>query len=261
MNKKQRISYKECHKIENNIEYKMCKECLIWYEMNKENFKVQPSQKDGFSQRCKKCQEERNHNYYMKNRDKQLAYSKAYQEANKEMVLKYQKEVVRPRNRKYINDRDRKWRKNNREYIAEYSKEYYYNNQDKFKIYNENRRHKNHNINSKEWKACKDYFKNNNGEWACAYCGMTEEEHKKLYNEQLHKEHVNNNGKNDLSNCVPGCKNCNCQKWEFSLDEWYNENNENYTKERYDKIIQWINRDYKQFIIEKKPRKPYQRKK
>jgi 5-methylcytosine-specific restriction endonuclease McrA len=107
------------------------------------------------------------------------------------------------------------------------------------KVYNLNRRHKNHDITEIEWLLCKEYFNN-----SCAYCGMILEEHKEIFNQDLHKEHKDDNGSNDLSNCIPGCKNCNSQKWKFEFDEWYNENNSVYTKERYDKIIQWLNSDY-----------------
>jgi hypothetical protein len=44
---------------------------------------------------------------------------------------------------------------------------------------------------------------------------------------------------------------CNSYKWEYSLDEWYNINNQNYTQEKYNKIIQWLTNDYKDYIIEK----------
>jgi len=113
------------------------------------------------------------------------------------------------------------------------------NNRDKLKQYRE--LHKNHEISKKEWQACLKYFNN-----SCAYCGMSNEDHKKKYKQQLHKEHVDDNGSNKLDNCVPSCKLCNSSKKGFILEEWYYKNDfSNHTKDRLDKIYKWINEDYK----------------
>ncbi len=141
-----------------------------------------------------------------------------------------------------------------------YQTEYRRNNQEKFKGYSSDRRHKNHKVTKTEWKACKQYFKNR-----CAYCGLPIEEHYNMYDgklrkEDLNKEHVDHMGSIFLDNCVPACKSCNDHKWEFKLEDWYNENNPNYTKERYNKIIKWLTEDCFKYIEEKKPRKPYTRK-
>jgi hypothetical protein len=123
-------------------------------------------------------------------------------------------------------------------------KEWQINNKEKLKEYNELRRHKNHDITNEEWESCKAYFNHE-----CAYCGMTEESHKELYGQQLHKEHVNHEGLGDLSNCVPACKICNTSKRTSSLEEWYLEQ-KFYTYERYEKIQQWLTNDYKSYINE-----------
>lgn len=136
-----------------------------------------------------------------------------------------------------------------------------YRQSEKFKANNKgyglDRRHKNHNMDKKEWISCKDYFKDDDGDWCCAYCGLKHKDHYRTYagelqNIDLHKEHVVHNGENDLSNCVPSCQNCNSQKWEFSLDEWYNDSNPNFTQERYNKVMKWITEDYKLFVVEKR---------
>jgi 5-methylcytosine-specific restriction endonuclease McrA len=124
-----------------------------------------------------------------------------------------------------------------------YQKEYQQKHPDKMRIYNQNRQHKNHKITKDEWLTCKNYFDN-----SCCYCGLTYEESKIKYKEDLHKEHADHFGANDLSNCIPACKSCNSQKWEHPLDKWYNENNHRFTQERYDKIMTWLNKDYKKFI-------------
>lgn len=116
-------------------------------------------------------------------------------------------------------------------------------NKDKIRKYNLKREIKNHKISSKEWINCKKYFNN-----SCAYCELNELEHKKIYNQQLHKEHVDHDGANDLSNCVPGCKSCNSSKRIRTLSDWYNENNPKFTQERLDKIQKWLEEDYLLFL-------------
>jgi hypothetical protein len=120
-------------------------------------------------------------------------------------------------------------------------------------------------MSKREWISCKSYFINENGAWCCAYCGLPIEEHFKTYNGELknvdfHKEHVIHNGADDLSNCIPSCQSCNCQKWEFQLEEWYNESNPNFTQERLNKIYKWLQFDYKLYIEEHKSRKEYTKK-
>lgn len=115
------------------------------------------------------------------------------------------------------------------------------NNPDKFKIYSG--RHKDHDINKHEWDSCKQYFN-----YECAYCGMAEQEAKERYNNFLHKEHVDCNGNSDLSNCVPACKQCNSEKHTFELDDWYREENDKYSIDRYNKIIKWLQSDHKNYI-------------
>jgi 5-methylcytosine-specific restriction endonuclease McrA len=97
-------------------------------------------------------------------------------------------------------------------------------------------------LKSKEWISCKQYFN-----YECAYCGMTEEKHKELYKQQLHKEHAFPNGANDLSNCIPACKSCNSLKSNYEFIDWYNQENERFSEERIHMINRWLENDYKQF--------------
>ncbi|WP_412729342.1 HNH endonuclease [Cytobacillus praedii] len=90
-----------------------------------------------------------------------------------------------------------------------------------------------------EWVACKNYFND-----SCAYCGLHIDEHFEEFNQDLHRDHVNHEGANDLSNCIPACKRCNGSKWKFELVEWYSEKNENYSIERLGRIHKWLNEDY-----------------
>ena len=165
-------------------------------------------------------------------------------------------EVVRKNNKKpHIILSKRAFAKKQREsgYYAEYQKD----NPEKFKIYNENRQHKNHTITKSEWEACKKYFN-----YTCAYCGLSLSEH--YYTRKgitklgdFHKEHVDHEGKNDLSNCVCSCGSCNDKKWKFYFEDWYNEKNTVFSQERHDKILLWLSNDYKQHIKEPKVKGKY----
>ena len=72
-----------------------------------------------------------------------------------------------------------------------------------------------------------------------------------LKNIDLHKEHVDHNGANDLSNCVPACQSCNSSKWEFDFNDWYCPNNPVFTQERYEKIVKWLEEDFLIYIKKK----------
>jgi hypothetical protein len=122
--------------------------------------------------------------------------------------------------------------------------EYRKKNPDKFKQYSENRKAKEHNISNKEWERCKKYFNH-----SCAYCGLSESEHKVIVGQQLHREHVNHEGANDLSNCIPSCRDCNSRKWKFTIEEWYCPDNETFTKERLQTIMNWLEGDYEKEYI------------
>ncbi|MDD2495986.1 MAG: HNH endonuclease, partial [Tissierellia bacterium] len=124
----------------------------------------------------------------------------------------------------------------------------------------EKRKAKEHKISDKEWDDCKFYFNHR-----CAYCGMPIEEHfifrrGKWRWIDFHKEHVIDQGRNDIKNTVPSCQTCNSSKHTSSLNSWYNKNNPNYTYERYHKIYTWLRYDYKKFIKKKKPKQKYTRK-
>lgn len=127
-----------------------------------------------------------------------------------------------------------------------YTSSWQKSNPDKIRQYAQN--HRTHDISTKEYNSmCKAF------NYSCAYCGRSLEEVIKETGQKLHKEHVDNEGYNDLRNCVPACRSCNDHKWKFGLNEWYNESNTNFTTERYNKIIWWTTEGYKDYIEEKPP--------
>lgn len=141
---------------------------------------------------------------------------------------------------------------NNKEKEAKRLKEWQQSNPEKLREYRIKReQNKTHKISKKEWLACKDYFNN-----ICAYCGLHQENHFRMWrgvmkNIDLHKEHVDHKGANDLSNCVPSCQSCNSSKHNFELDDWYNESNSDFTIKRLSKIREWLASDWEDYYENK----------
>ena len=94
---------------------------------------------------------------------------------------------------------------NNKEHEKEYYKGWINNNKDKLPMYRE--AHQDHDITDEEWFTCLNHFNN-----SYAYCGLSEQEQYKLYNEQFHREHVIHDGSNYIDNCIPACTRCNTSK-------------------------------------------------
>lgn len=237
------------HRIINGITERHCNSCDNWKEESLENFYYKNNKypERGYGAECRECSVKRSQAITAKiPKDIRVKKRKISYQINKDIE----------------NNNSRKWRENNLEWKQEYQLNYQRNNPDKILMYTKNRQlHKQHKINTKEWEACLRYFN-----YRCAYCGLKFEDHYNMYMgklrwENLNKEHVNHEGSNDLTNCVPSCKSCNDKKWIHLLDKWYTNNNINYTKERYDKIIKWLMEDCFQYIIEKKERKPKKDKK
>jgi superfamily II DNA helicase RecQ len=195
---------------------------------------------------CKNCRRKKQLKYKRENPDKVKESEKKWYKENKNKKLTYFKN----------------WRSENRERWDQLMKEYQQSEifkNEKSSLYRNNRKNKKHEINKKEWRACKDYFHNE-----CAYCGLSANKHLYRYGGELklfglHKEHVVHDGKNDLSNCVPSCRDCNSYKSAIPFEVWYNEDNPSFAQERYERIINWLTEDYKLHIDHtKKKRKKTQ---
>lgn len=222
------INYWKIRREVNGLIEKQCSRCGEWKIENKDNFYMFNKSKPelGFVSSCKNCGTKRSREYNENHQEQRKILRRKNRSDNLEKEIEY----------------NRKWREENSEHVLQYTKNYQKENKDRFKVYNENRKIKNHKISNKQWQRCLSYFN-----YECAYCGATFDEHKRKYNQQLHKEHVIHNGENDLSNCVPACKDCNSHKWEFPLEEWYPQQ-DFYLEDKYNKILKWLNKDYKKFL-------------
>lgn len=223
------------------------KECSICKEVKslKEYYSYQKKKANGeeyvyIQPYCKKCTVK-----------KTLSKRNENREENLQKMREYNSEYMK---REGYKEERAKWRK--RFNAAGKHKRWQQENPDKMKSYRQKReKKKKHKISNFEWENCKNYFN-----YRCGYCGLPIEDHRINFNGNtilgdFHKEHVDDNGENDLSNCVPACKTCNSQKWEHEFEEWYSMDNSIYSIERYKKIIKWLNEDYKLYIEKNKTSK------
>ena len=215
----------ETHKFVNGIEYKYCSYGNHWLEINYENFYYIEKSYDGLHTYCKKCTSKKAYKWGKDNRERKL--------------VSYRKDSARPERRQKQKEGMKKYREEGR------AKEWQQNNKEKIREYNKNRQmHKKHEITKEEWENCKNYFN-----YRCAYCGLAVEKHFKMRNSELkqtdlHKEHVDHEGSNDLSNCVPSCHSCNSSKYYYSLENWYVSTKDFFSEERLSKIHKWLTEDY-----------------
>lgn len=169
---------------------------------------------------CKKCFKLRRAQWERENPDKKKISRKKYQskKETKLVNLEQQRRSLRKGTR-------REWQRNNKVKVREY---------------NTKRKEKEHQISINEWDACRLYF-----DYRCAYCGKAWEDQHKEHKKDFCKDHFLNDGSNDILNCIPSCTNCNSSKNIFDFDHWYNENNERYSVDRFQKIHRWIKVDAK----------------
>lgn len=203
---------------------KECTNCTTSYPHTGEYFYKSSNKNEEFSSWCKECQKDKSRKSYRNNKEKSNKRGKEHYRKNKEIY----------------NQMNREWNRNNKEKLSRIAKVWRENNKDKLKEYGQKYKNKKHKITIKQWELCRDYF-----DYQCAYCGMSEAEHKQKNKQQLHKEHVIHEGRSDIKNCVPSCRSCNSSKRASTINQWYSINNPIYNRERYLKIYQWIRFDCK----------------
>ena len=257
----------------NNIFHKQCKVCMQkkqteYYNKNKELYREYNKRYNEINaerlreqnrqkyENNKEYYSEASKDYREKNRDKLIEYSKKYYEENKEAISEQKKQYYKE-NRVKFRRWSRKYYENNKEKVILSTKEFGENNKHKVRKYKAKWRENNKDIcniyylqykskkkklpatlNLEQWENIKSAFYNR-----CAYCGMTEEEHLKEYNEQLHQEHfipLSKGGEYTHNNIIPACKMCNSSKSNKNFFEWYPEQ-EFYNLEKENFILEYLN--------------------
>jgi hypothetical protein len=223
------LTYEESHKEIDGVLYKLCSKCDQWFPCTQDHFYNNNINKsDGLYPYCKECTKNKSVQWQINNEERYRKYIKK-RDSNESEERKISKRIVAQKQRE-----------------SGYQAQYQKNNPDKMKKYSEKRFNKNHKIKTEEWYECRLYF-----DFRCAYCGKTWEKNKEETGKDLHKEHIIDCGKSDLSNCVPACQSCNSSKHTHSFNNWYNHKNPIYSRERYLKIYKWIKYDYKNYILPK----------
>ena len=170
---------------------------------------------------CKKCNSRKTDEWNAKNPERRKEIRKN-QELKPDRIIYLKENAIRQRQ----SGQYKQWQENNR---------------DKLKEYNLKRFSKRHVVTPSEWDACKKYFND-----CCAYCGIGFENNWLLTGQDFHRDHYLHDGLNDLSNCIPACKSCNCSKHTKRFEDWY-VNHPHYNVERIEKIQKWLNDDWKNF--------------
>lgn len=228
------------HRVNNDgVIERYCASCDTWKEEIEENFylKNKKNPEKGFSGECKICSVKRTESNTAKKHDEVVAKISEYNRQHPE--------DCRRRRRKHY--------ENNKKKERERTKQFFENNPEKSRQYSN--KHRNHDITAKEWVNCKNTFDNR-----CAYCGLHINEHlvprgDKIINMDLHKEHVDDEGYNDVRNCVPCCQSCNSKKGNYTIYELLEINTiKEFTQEKLNKILWWTTEGYKEYI---EPKPPY----
>lgn len=236
-----RYKYNDYHRNTKGYLEKKCPICKEWFPCTTDYFyKNDKNKSDGLCPRCKKCDIQETKKLQSDNREAYLAYLKQWKLNNPTYMTEYNKAYYAEHIEKFY-EKLRKWEQENPERVKE-----------------QNKKRRKHDITKLEWISCKEYFKDEDGDYCCAYCSMKIQNHIHKFKdgfrkEDFAKEHVDDEGYNDVRNCVPSCKSCNSQKGSYDFDVWYCSDNPKWTQERYNKIIQWITEEYKKYIEDKPP--------
>ena len=187
---------------------KVCTKCGRLLVAYSGNFGKQKRGKYGFRADCKICM---------------TKYKKQYYEENREHYKQYREE--------------------NKEHYTEYNKQYYEENPHILFNANNKRRSKEENqgngITKEQWLEMMIFF-----DFKCAYSG------EKLNNKEVrtvdHIVALDNEGLNEIWNCIPMYKSYNSSKGIKDMLDWYRQQ-EYFSEERLNKIYVWIEYAYEKW--------------
>jgi hypothetical protein len=234
---KKTLEFEKKHRTNLNGEIeKQCSQCHEWKLLNENNFYKWSKSPDSYSAQCNECAKR---------------YTRNKKAANREYFNKIDREY-REKNKAVRKIKEKEWRLQHKQHLREYLQEYLKTHPEQSRYYSKLRRPRNHILYDCEWEDCKLFFN-----YRCAYCGLPIEDHYvyrrgKMVWVDFCREHAVDNGKNDLSNCIPACNSCNVSKNTISFHAFYNPSNPNFSYERYHKIYIWLRYKYKNYIMPKR---------
>lgn len=215
---------------------KQCTECKEWKIENQENFYLHNKQKPelGFTPGCRECNKKRSVEYRHRDIEKTREKDSEYYHSHKDLCHE-RMDSYRGRHHSKIKQKEKIWQRTHPDKLKEYGL-----------------RHRNHDITESEWRLCLKVFGNK-----CAYCGLPYEQHivkrnGKYITMNLHKDHIDYEGYNDLRNATPCCQNCNSSKSQDDMEKWFREQ-KFFSEEKLQFIYWWVAEGYKEYIDDKPP--------
>jgi len=243
IDRKRQEKFNQEHKTINGMDHKFCNkhhiyfpEEDVWFPATLDYFYHNDKNKtDHLHPECKRCGIQKVRERYFKD------------EAGD---IKSKKKAERDLNKIYYKEYHAEWLVDHKDEQKDYQSEWRKDHPEKCRVYS--KMHRIHDITESEWRDCLKVFEN-----TCAYCGLHAEKHFMTRNNKeiimnLHKEHVDDEGYNDLRNAIPSCQHCNSGKNVSDMEEWYR-NQKFFSQERLDKIIWWTTEGYKEYIENKTP--------
>lgn len=223
---------------------KICSKCGEEKPATTEYFRKAKTNKDGLRGQCKDCVKEYNKQYREENKEEIKELNKQWRKENKEEIKEYNKQYYKE-NKEEIKEKKNEYNKQyyeeNKEKRNEYLKQYRQENKERVRqhcqTYRARKRLLPATLTTKQWQEIKKDFDSK-----CAYCGMTEENHLKIFNQQLHQEHfipLSEGGEYTDNNIIPACRNCNSSKNNTNFFEWY-PTYEEYNEEREQFILEYL---------------------
>ena len=160
--------------------------------------------------------------YWNENREKAKASHKRYRDSNKVRYAKMQNESYMKNRENILSKQKQYYNENSKKILAQQSR-YGKANPQISALRWQRRRARKENLPStltqQQWIKIKDDFNN-----SCCYCGLTEEESYRKFNEQLHQEHfvpLTSGGGYTHNNIIPACRSCNSSKNNQDFFDWY----------------------------------------
>lgn len=234
---------------------KVCNKCKKELPLTREYFTKHKPSKDGLHYTCKKCRGFKNYGISLPRENAELIKSglkrckycreikdiNIYRRIGKSRTCEFCplcEDYHKAQKRIYDKIYYEKNKSMKKDYYSKWKKS---GGQELRTMYNQKRRLLEKGIENtltiNEWRVILEYFS-----YSCAYCGITESEHLKKTKIRLSQEHivpVAMGGSYTFHNIVPSCSYCNSSKNTKTLEEFYSIS-DNFTKERYDFIINFI---------------------